>query len=135
MNVVINKAVVIGVAIFITVAITSAIFVSIGLMRDVYSDVYETDVTISSGFSEFDQYDNTEKTGLDLLNTLNKYCESKKVKVNVGGATYVNQNETTIQAYDPEVRPTSSNKYNTKYKCTVSINKTTNVATITFTKK
>lgn len=134
MNVVTNKAIVIGVAIFITVAITSAIFVSIGLMRDVYSDVYETDIAISSGFGEFDEFDGTEKTGLDLLNVLNKYYGSNNVIVNVTGkGEWQNKDKSIIDKYDPSNNVNNGNKYNTQYKC--EVDKSGDNTIITFTKK
>lgn len=129
MNVVTNKAIVIAIGIFITVAITSAILITIDQMREVYSDVYETDITISSGFQEFDQYDGTEKTGLDLLNALNKYFNNSSVKINVGSFTNVNNRTQDYinNNYDRQDR------YTWVYDCTIKQNN--DVTTITFTKK
>lgn len=76
-----NKALIIAVGIFVTIAITSGILVSINEMKDIYSKVYETDTSITSRFDEFDSYDNTTKTGIDLLNTANKYMKSSTVTV------------------------------------------------------
>ena len=136
MNTVTNKALVIAVGIFITIAITSAILVSIDLMRQVYSDVYETDINISSGFQEFDEYDGTTKTGLDLLNALNKYYNSSNVKISVknGGITSETQNmdAAIIELYDPEKTASPKTQYNYLYSC--SINKNNDIVTITFTK-
>ena len=124
MNVVTNKAIVIAIRIFVTIAITSAILISIDLMRQVYSDVYETDTNISSGFQEFDEYDGTQKTGLDLINTLNKYYNNSNVRVTVirSGATFTNQNMNidTINSYDPEETSSPKTQYNDLYNCSVS---------------
>lgn len=136
MNTVTNKAIVIAVGIFITIAITSAILTSINLMRQVYADVYETDITISSGFQEFDVYDGTTKTGLDLLNALNKYYNSSNVRITVvtGGATLENQNmnASTIELYDPEKTPSPKTQYNYSYRCSISNND--DITVITFVK-
>ncbi len=86
-----NKALVIAVGIFVTIAITSGILLTIGKMRDIYQNVYQTDISLSNKFSEFDEYDGTEKTGLEVANTLNKYQAGNyysdynvTVSVNVG---------------------------------------------------
>lgn len=129
MNVVTNKAIVIAIGIFITVAITSAILITIDQMREVYSDVYETDITISSGFQEFDQYDGTEKTGLDLLNALNKYFNNSSVKINVGSDTNVNNRTQDYINNNYDIQ----DRYTWVYDCTIKQNN--DVTTITFTKK
>ena len=53
-----NKAIMIGVGIFVTVAITSGIL-------------------FSSRFSEYDAFDGTTVTGVDVINAINKYGSSK----------------------------------------------------------
>ena len=68
-----SKAIIIGVGIFVTVAITSGILFSINQMKDIYSKVYETDTSITSRFSEYDAFDNTTVTGVDVLNAISKY--------------------------------------------------------------
>lgn len=81
MDVISNKAIMIGVGIFVTVMITSAIMVVIGQVRDVYSGVYKTDVSIQNRFGEYDMYNNTYKTGIDLLNAAKKYNGNPLVTV------------------------------------------------------
>lgn len=76
-----NKALIIAVSIFVTISITSGILISINQMKNIYSKVYNTDTSITSKFNEFDPYDNTEKTGIDLLNTVNKYLGRSDVSV------------------------------------------------------
>lgn len=68
-----NKAIMIGVGIFVTVAITSGILFSINQMKDIYSNVYETDTSMTSRFSEYDAFDGTTVTGVDVINAINKY--------------------------------------------------------------
>lgn len=114
MDAITNKALVIAVGIFITIAITSAILITIDQMKNVYSSVYETDITISNGFQEFDEYDNTEKTGVDLINTLNKYYNNSNVNVTVGTAQNKNRlNNTQLKSY------ISSIDYNKLYNCNI----------------
>ena len=72
-----SKAIMIGVGIFVTVAITSGILFSINQMKDIYSKVYETDTSITSRFSEYDAFDNTIVTGVDVINAIKKYGVSK----------------------------------------------------------
>lgn len=72
-----NKAIMIGVGIFVTVAITSGILFSINQMKNIYSNVYETDTSMTSRFSEYDAFDNTIVTGVDVINAINKYGSSK----------------------------------------------------------
>ena len=76
-----NKAIIIAVGIFVTITITSGILFIINEMRNIYSDVYKTDISINSRFSEFDAYDETEKTGLEVTNTFCKYKNDPKVIV------------------------------------------------------
>ena len=59
-----NKALTIGVAVFITIMITSAILFILGRMQEVYSRVYETDISIQNQFDEYDAFDSTTKTGI-----------------------------------------------------------------------
>ncbi len=68
-----NKALIIAVGIFVTIAITSGILASINEMKDIYKQVYETDTSITSRFSEFDKYDGTIMNGIDLYNAVKKY--------------------------------------------------------------
>ena len=68
-----SKAIMIGVGIFVTVAITSGILFSINQMKDIYSKVYETDTSMTSRFSEYDAFDGTTVTGVDVINAISKY--------------------------------------------------------------
>lgn len=84
MDAISNKALIIGVGLFITIAITSGILMIVSSMKDVYQQVYETDTSINGMFDEFSAFederaDNSgEKwTTIDLLNTANKYKDRK----------------------------------------------------------
>ena len=81
MDVLANKAIIIGVSLFITIAITSGIIAMMGQVKNIYKDVYKTDISIQDKFSEYDKYDNTTKTGIDMLNTAKKYKDSAMVSV------------------------------------------------------
>ena len=49
-----NKALTIGVALFVTIIVTSGVFLTLNQMKDVYSEVYETDISIQSRFGEYE---------------------------------------------------------------------------------
>ena len=76
-----NKALIIAVSLLVTMAIASAVLIIVNQVTGVYKQVYETDTLIQSAFDEFDQYNNTVKTQLDLLNTAKKYKDNQNVYV------------------------------------------------------
>ena len=76
-----NKALINAVSLIVTMAIASAVILIINQVVTVYGQVYETDTSIQSGFDEFDSYDNTQKTALDVLNTVKKYKNNSLVSV------------------------------------------------------
>lgn len=80
-----NKALAIGAAVFITIAIASGAIYSIEQIKQIYKQVYETDTSLSNRFSEFDQYVNTEKSYVDVINTIKKYSNRSDVRVFVNG--------------------------------------------------
>lgn len=75
-----SKAINIGVALFITIIIISGVFYVINQVKTIYGQVYETNTSIQDRFSEFDQFDNTKKTGIDVLNAVKKYRNNSLVK-------------------------------------------------------
>lgn len=81
MDLMANKALVIAVGIFITLALASGVFMVIDNIRLIYSQVYETDTNITSQFDEFDKYDNSYFLGIDLINTYKKYKDNRLVEV------------------------------------------------------
>lgn len=76
-----NKAIIIAVGLFVTIAITSGILYTVSQIKNIYKGVYETDISITRGFDEYDKYDNTVLTGIDMLNAANKYVNSPMVTV------------------------------------------------------
>lgn len=76
-----NKALTIGVAVFITIMITSAILFILGRMQEVYSRVYETDISIQNQFDEYDAFDSTTKTGIEVYNAVKKYVGNQFVTI------------------------------------------------------
>ena len=81
-----NKAIMIAVSLLVTIAITSAIITVMGYFREIYAEVDKTDISIRKGFTEYDMYDNTVMTGLQLENTFNKYKDDSTVVI------YLNNN-------------------------------------------
>lgn len=91
-----NKAILIAVSLLVTIAITSSIMMVIGFFKDIYSDVEKTDISIRKSFNEFDKYDNTILTGIDILNGYNKYKENPLVSFTVDGRKLENSTVETI---------------------------------------
>lgn len=76
-----NKALLIGVGLFVTIIITSGVIFTVNKARNVYKRVYETNTQIEANFDEYDAYENSEKTSLEMLNTAKKYRDSDTVFV------------------------------------------------------
>ena len=135
MNEITNKAIVIAVGIFITVAITSGILISIDKMKEIYEKVYETDISLKNNFSEFDQYDNTRKKGIDVANAINKYTRgdySSYVTINVIDPS-ISNNSTAAFWLDDEKIKEYNDIYSYNYNTTLNIDNDGRV-TITFNK-
>ncbi len=136
-----NKALVIAVGIFVTIAITSGILLTISKMRDIYQDVYQTDISLSNKFSEFDQYDGTEKTGLEVANTLNKYRDGNyysdyTVTVEINGSDiYGSVYGSTSSYWSDKTARLENGDYSAIFSSTVIINDSAAEVTITFTKE
>lgn len=93
-----TKAIQIAVGVFITIIITTGVIYVINNIKDVYGGVYKTNVGLQDEFYEFDEYENTEKTGIDLLNTVKKYLDSNIVKVHLNtdnNNDYINRRDST----------------------------------------
>lgn len=128
-----TKAINIGVAVFITIIIISGVFFVINQIKTIYGQVYETDISIQNSFSEFDQYDNTVKTGIDVINAAKKYVENPLVIVRIG-ATQINEKSATFYTkYSSYNVKNLTELGNQKYKATMSKDNSTGVMTITFT--
>ena len=77
-----NKAIMIAVSIFITLAIASGVLMIINNIQLIYGQVYETDTSITNQFSEFDKFDNSDLLGIDIENAIRKYQGNKLVIIN-----------------------------------------------------
>lgn len=121
-----SKAIMIGVGIFVTVAITSGILFSINQMKDIYSKVYETDTSITSRFSEYDAFDGTTVTGVDVINAISKYKDLVSVNTSIPVRTeYLN---------DKKFEEAMNEFYTYKFSSELVINQE-KVTGIKFTKK
>lgn len=123
-----NKALMIGVALFVTIIITSGVLYTLGEMKEIYSKVYETNISLQDMFSEYDEYDNTKKTGIDVLNTVKKYKDDNLVEIYIGSTfvdklNYINTNNTQ------EIHQDIGKKV---YNSNVNVNQDTGVVTIIF---
>lgn len=88
-----NKALTIGVAVFITIMITSTILFILGRMQEVYSRVYETDISIQNQFDEYDAFDSTTKTGIEVYNAVKKYVGNQFVTITFKGNLILEKGE------------------------------------------
>lgn len=100
-----NKALTIAVGVLITIIVTSGVLFSIAQMQQIYSQVYETDVSIQNRFDEFDAYRETSvtkdgytfngnvKTGIEIVNTLNRYMNDTIVKFRYRNVDYSTPDE------------------------------------------
>ncbi len=104
-----SKAMMFGVGIFITIMIISGIMFIFSQMQEIYRHVNSTDTTITSRFGKFASYDNTQLTGLDVINCANKYYKENLIVVvynnievnNESGIEYLNtQFENGILKYE-----------------------------------
>lgn len=107
-----NKALMIGVSLFVTVIIASGVISVINQIKKVYADVYNTDTNITSRFNEFTKYEETNRTGLDMINAANKYYDNNLVIIeykenvlnNEMGINYLNNElEENRLTYDKKV--------------------------------
>ena len=76
-----NKAIIIGVGLFVTIMVVSGVMFIFSQMTEIYEQVGTTDTTIGTRFGEYASYDNTHVTGLDVINCANKYYNENLVVV------------------------------------------------------
>lgn len=94
-----NKAIALGVGIFITMMIASGVIGIFSQMQEIYRQVDSTDTSVTSRFGKFASYDNTTVTGMDVINCANKYYDDTFVVVtyqnatvnNIDGVTYLQE--------------------------------------------
>lgn len=113
MDFVATKAMVIGVGIFITLAITTTILFIFNQISSIYQKVYQTEVGIKEEFNEYTMYQNAKFTGLELYNTVRKFRDNNNVRISVNNVE-INKN-TYISNYDEKLGQYSSNIYNVDY--------------------
>lgn len=77
----VNRALTLGVGIFVTLILVSGIITIFTQMRDIYGNVNKSNTSLLSSFDEFSQYNYTEKTGLDVINCANKYYEDNTINI------------------------------------------------------
>lgn len=123
-----NKALLIGVGLFVTIIITSGVLYTLGEMKEIYSQVYETNISLQDMFSEFDEYDNTLKTGIDILNTAKKYKDNNLVQIFINNQSIDKNNY--INTYDTQEEFEVIGKE--VYDSTVSIDQNTGEVRIIF---
>ena len=133
-----NKAITIGVAVFVTIIIASGIFYVINQIKVIYEQVYETDISIQSSFTEFEAFDNSQKSGIEVLNAVKKYIDNPKVKVIINGSV-VNKGSVFYTNYISMKGNDGYTSYlsklgEDKYISSVSLNESTGITSITFTK-
>ncbi len=80
-----NKAITVGVGIFITLIIVTGVFAVITQINNIYAQVYNLDTNLNSRFDEFTKYDNADKTGVDMINAANKFYNENLVIVEYNG--------------------------------------------------
>ena len=81
-------------------------------------------------FGEYEEYENTTKTGIDILNTAKKYRNNDLVEIKVNGTTINKENY--INSYSNESAQVILG--NQLYNTTVDINNNTGKVVISFTK-
>ena len=140
-----NKALLIATGLFVTLIITSSVLFIIDQIKNIYSQVYETNISLQDRFNEFEEYDNTTKTGIDVLNTVKKYRDVNNVNIVV----IKDKNKDTLDTVDLKKMYIDNNsldggKLDEKklqdiskivYVSTMQLNEDTGFVTITFTKK
>ncbi len=125
-----NKAIMIGVSLFVTMSIVSGVMLVVTQIQGIYKGVYKTNISISRMFSEYDAFDDAQKTGVDLLNAAKRYKDNRKVNVYLGG-TLIN-NDAGISNLTTQLSSnTGTIRYETKYRTTVTYN-TNDTVSITF---
>ena len=82
MDFITSKAMIIAVGIFVTVIITSSVFIILGYVLDIYGNVSKIDYAYIMQVGEYDRYNNVILSGTEVLNMCNKFKNDKKVTIN-----------------------------------------------------
>lgn len=96
-----SKVFVIAVGIIVTVIIVSALMLVVNSVRNVYSTVGDTDISIATIYDDVKvQYDTGGKydmNGISLINTLRKYETSSYVFVSLESHTAITTKDKTLE--------------------------------------
>lgn len=103
-----SKALLIGVGVFVTLSIASLVIVIFGQVKDVYKQVYNTNISLKDRFGEFSKYNGSIMTGMDMYNTYKKYRNNPDVQVLYEGSPIMIDNNGKIAIINYE--------YDTKYR-------------------
>lgn len=112
-----SKAIMFGVGVFVTIIIATSIFSLFSQMKNIYSEVGSTNTNIMKEFGEYPMYNNTEVTGLDVINCANKYYDEDLVVVSYNGEQLNNQAGIDYINYQYD---NGYLKYEDKFKSTIS---------------
>lgn len=94
-----NIAITIATGLFVTIMITSGVLFTLSQIQNIYAEVYDTDINIQNRFDEYDAYVNTQKTGIDVINTIKKYRNDELVVINVGGVEIQKNNDAFVNNF------------------------------------
>ncbi len=101
-----NRALIVGTGLFISVMIISAALIGINQYTKSYQLIEEHKIGLIGGFGELEKYNNTDLIGMDGLNTAKKYWGDKYVSVvyqRKNGLTYVFNNNISDAQYQSAV--------------------------------
>lgn len=104
------RAITIGVAIFVTMVITSIVIFEFTHIREIYKSVGETNVSFESRLEELNKYKDkvNEFNGLDVKNTIEKYRMNPSIEVCINNNctdAYIEKTQYSIK-YKSELIPT-----------------------------
>lgn len=87
-----NKAIMIGVGLFLTIALITAVLFITGVGQNFLSKAGEnvTDVANNTELKAFEKYNSTSVTGAEVLTTLNQYRDSEVLGVSVYNGSTAN---------------------------------------------
>ncbi|MDD2375952.1 MAG: hypothetical protein PHD15_01680 [Clostridia bacterium] len=111
-----TKALIIGVGITVSLAITSAILFTLNQLTFIYQDVYKTDISIKDLFVEFSKDETPTVTGLEVYNIAKKYKNSTMILVKIEETGDVINTKTWLDLWDSgDVGHTSKLEINRLY--------------------
>ena len=132
--------IIIAVIVFTSVAIFSLLMGTFVYMKDVITDVRNTDISIKTNY--FDNYHNQVLTGMDLVNTLKQLEEEEEYSVelyyegrnNILSQVTTSGGKTEAELLNELMKNENGYSYSQKYKVTVAKDETENYFKIIFTK-